>query len=86
MTTNKITMPKPAPPVADFRPCVPYLVVHRITGDDLSTVITSPNGVIFFDEDGHITYGTLEYLHKTYVMVRPYAPGEVLSFTQGSDS
>lgn len=82
----RITMPAAkSQPNLDYEICQPYLVEHTRSGK-VHTAILSPQHVLFFDaSDGTITYSEDHaYLRKNFTLIRKYAPGETLSYTQGS--
>jgi hypothetical protein len=63
--------------------CVPYLVYRRHEPSVVRTVLVLPEGVAFFDMNGYISHGTVEYLQKNFVKIRAYRTGERLIYTQG---
>lgn len=82
----KITMPTAKDQQSlDYELCQPYLVRNDDCGGKVQTAIVSPKSVLFFDaSDGSITYSdSHEYLYKNFTIIRKYAPGETLSYTQG---
>ena len=58
-----------------FQPRNVYLAKDIDFGTVKTVIVTSwtiedyENGVIFIDEEGSITYGSLEYLERAYVLV-----------------